>query len=154
MTIIGIDIDGVIRDAVEGVRQAASLRYPTENIPPKGDLDTWYWADAYPFIKDFNKFVYEDAVDDIFWHYPPPMTGALEGVKALQKMDHVEVRLITSQRGSSIDATFHWLADYKVRPDGIIHANSGQKADAQYHILLEDRPQTLERCHKRGRRVV
>ena len=141
-----IDLDGVLRNYVEGVIRVYRREYPQHRILPVTSrrLEDFFpiGEKIYPFIgKKFYREVLEEA---------PPYPGAIESMHARQR--DFEMVLVTAQPPHWRYSTFIWIGKHRVPVNDILIRREKHKETGV--ALLDDFVENLEAFADTGRLAV
>ena len=151
--IVGVDLDGVVRDFLGALKKKYKKVYPDHKIK---EVNFWGLHEFFPIGR---------AIYDFIWEWYPeaclrdaePLPGAKDFITALANHCY-EICIVTAQpTWQAKKATFEWL----VRNDilnmvhhvAIIEPNMGLemgKSHIKVDILLEDAPHHLEAANMAG----
>jgi 5'(3')-deoxyribonucleotidase len=141
-----IDLDGVIRDFIEGLRIVYSREYPDHEIKNVLSRDL---HEFFPIGKDIYDFLKQKFGEEILLE-SPPYPGAIE---ALRKWEDVfEIAIVTAQPPDWRYATYSWIGNYSlpINEIKVIH----DKHTVPGFALLDDFKENLELFAETGRLAV
>lgn len=152
--VICVDIDGVLGDYVDAMRQWCKAMYGEEGdltYPDPVDyrmwiLRGWPWADATAYYGD-----YQEAVENHLLLRENPLPHVAESLAKLR--DH-DWRIILSTRRRGVEAaadTVAWLYRHGIEHDGL---HFGDKTDIEADYYVDDDPVTLQRMNEQGYRML
>jgi len=147
--LIGIDVDGVLRDLIGALNGRLRLERPDIIVPE--EVTRWNLAEVYPEEEVIYDFILRSRSQLIYDIEADPMPGAIEGFNRLL-ISGYRIHIITTQRGESIDSTLRWLARFELRPHGVIISRTKERES--FDVLLDDGPDNLKKGHDAGRSVV
>jgi uncharacterized HAD superfamily protein len=132
---IGLDIDGVIADAVSVMLPLLS-EASQRPVTPR-DICCRDFSASLGIDEAAARRVWEQTVNDGLLHRAAPIEGALEGLAALGRH---EVWLVTARPAFMRELTESWLAENGVSYDNIRFDMSGSKAEAgpAFDLFVED----------------
>lgn len=149
--IIGIDIDGTLRDIEDVLEHFIEKDHPKsleEFRRRKGN--TYRLLDKLPdfsSIAEVYRWMYEERVFEIFGTSPRLHSRIIDNVNAFAdsaKATGFDVVLATVQRNQSVTATLHWLARWGCKVQNVLCFDTGEeKAHSGIDIFIEDSPETL-----------
>lgn len=147
--VVGVDVDGVLRDLIGGLTRTYSEHYPDHEIKP---VTAWGLEQFFPIGEKIYDFLWRDW-DSAYECYrnSKAYPGAIEFAQKLFYMDDVEVAIVTSQPTSiAKKMTWRWL--YK---NGFIGWSSSvimlsgelKKSEIRLDVLIDDCGVNLKRCY-------
>lgn len=141
-----IDLDGVIRDFIQGLKTVYSREYPDHEIEKIVSRDLEHY---FPIGKKINDFIFYDYFEDISLE-SPPYPGTVE---TLRKWEAVfDIVIVTSQYPQWRYSTFVWIGQHRL-PTNEIHI-SFEKQKIAGVALLDDFIENLEAFAATGRLAV
>ena len=146
--IIGIDVDGVLRDFIGQVRYVYKKTYPRHKIK---DQLGWDLTSVFPIKEKINDFIYKEHVIDIFG-YAPMYSGAREFLKKLRNDFKCQLKFVTTQPNvMSKIYTNRWLLweGCASEPKEIIF--SDRKGNEKIDILIDDGVHNLLDADRKGK---
>jgi phosphoglycolate phosphatase-like HAD superfamily hydrolase len=145
--ILGIDLDGVLRDFVSGLTSAYRAHYPGHEVEPVTD---WDLHQFFPIGRDIYEFLWGDPeVTRMILEGAPPYDGAVEFVATLSGMEGVEIAIVTHQPSPCARmSAWEWLRHHGVlqHVDSVIILSGAlTKGDIDgLDVLLDDYEKNLE----------
>ena len=138
---IGIDVDGVLRD-IHTTLVEVYLKYnPGHEVAPIKEWHTYDISPYFPIGKLLYKFWFEEHPDEIYLT-SKPYPGALEFIEALRQRDD-EIVIVTKQPNEHTKKlTEEWLITNKVLNHRILHASD--KSVFKGYSILDDSTKNLE----------
>jgi 5'(3')-deoxyribonucleotidase len=141
-----IDLDGVIRDFIEGLKKVYLKRYPDHQISEIVSRDLEHF---FPIGEKINDFIFSDFFDEISKE-SPPYPGSIETLNKWE--EEFEIVIVTSQYPHWRYPTFSWIGRYCL-PTNEVHI-SFEKHRINGYALLDDFTENLESFAKTGRLAV
>ena len=149
--LVGLDIDGVIRNFVKAVRTKYKEVYPDHDVPV---VTEWNISKIYPIGEEIYDFCFKKHTKEIFYD-AEPYEGSKRFVNELSAKH--EVVIITSQTTPDCKVfTMRWLADHGFL-DMIKHVamcgNGGgvfRKHMVKVDVLIDDRVKNLHLSEENG----
>jgi len=150
--IIGLDIDGVLRDL--SARFFEVYAHKTGKIPPfteSKDIPTYYFHGYFDEGEEIYKMWFERWAEEIYLSaYPLGNVSAL--VDKCRKLGH-RVYVVSNQPNLKCEQmTWKWLIDNEIYPNAIIF--NYKKNTTGIDILVDDAPHFLEMCAYSGIKTV
>jgi len=143
--IIGVDVDGVLRNFREGFERYFNLYYPQYELPE----DFFYSYDIYAKLPSNTRLVME-ALLPVILETSEPYIEADYFLNVLRNFG--EVRIITSNRGGNKAITETWLYKHKFFDEIPNILSYYPKALCkEIDILIDDNPFEIEEFQKTGR---
>ena len=141
-----IDLDGVIRDFIKGLKIVYLQKYPNHTVSEivSRDLENYF-----PIGKKINDFIFSDYFEEISSE-SPPYPGSVETLKKWEEMFHIVI--VTSQYPHWRYSTFNWIGKHCL-PTNEIHI-SFEKYKIDGYALLDDFTENLEGFANTGRLAV
>ena len=146
--IIGVDVDGVLRDFVGSLIRVYKRIYPDHEVKEITDFSL---NPFFPIGKGINKFAFVDHAEEIYSKasaYP----GAIESMNTLVESNRergFRTAIVTSQPTRQMQRlTLHWLHDHGVDYDAIYFTH--KKSEVNLFILVDDSVDNLEDAGKAG----
>lgn len=131
-----IDLDGVIRDFIEGLKIVYGREYPDHVIKDVLSRDL---HEFFPIGKDIYEFLKQKHGEEILLK-APPYPGAIE---ALRKWEDVfDIVIVTAQPPEWRFATYSWIGNYSVPTNEIKIIY--EKHTVPGYALLDDFTENLE----------
>ena len=145
-TVIGIDIDGVIRNLYEKFSEVLKREHPEFKNIDLINTDEYFFDLSLFDGFDIYKFWFEEKVIEIYLEAKPFGNPG----KAIKKMrEYFTVYLVSHQPNEWCErATLMWLSRHSVLTDGILFMSN--KWDAPIDILIDDKGDTIEKAMKCG----
>lgn len=141
--VIGLDLDGVVIDAVPSLNLAMS-ELTASHIKPAAE---WNWYKAYPGGEEAFASLFTPEHRQV-WQAMRPVQGALRGVKFL----HHRYRLmfITRREASDLgEVTAEWLSRHGLGDIPIHHSPTKTELPCTVHV--DDKPSTVAAFLDSGR---
>ncbi len=141
-----IDVDGVLRDFVAGLKMIYQREYPEHEV---GFVDSRKLEDFFPIGEAIYPFMNDQFAEDILVNAP----AIPEAIDSLHKWeDQFEIVIATAQPPEGRYPTFRWLGEHRV-PASEIHI-SHHKSRLDGIALLDDALENLIPFEKSGRIAV
>ena len=141
-----IDLDGVIRDFIEGLRSVYNREYPDHVIK---DILSRDLHEFFPIGKDIYEFLKQKYGEEILLK-APPFPGSIE---ALRKWENIfEIVIVTAQPPEWRYATYSWIGNYSIPTNEIKIIY--EKHTVPGYALLDDFIENLELFAKTKRLAV
>lgn len=153
--IANIDMDGVVYDFVDAMREAFDYRYGQAMVErgepsPTSWPDPTRWSvwDEWPITKkDFYEVLYAEVLDGYLFRHGNPIDGAVDGIGALKELGY-HVRIVTSKTfhdrrvtEKARIGTIRWLYDHDVPYDTITFTDvTAGKAGIRADLIVDDKP--------------
>ena len=142
---IGIDIDGVLRDFIEGVINRVKVTHPqyTDQITRPNE---WSISCFLPFWEEkrCKNYVFQEEVDKVFSE-APIYQDVLDNWKSLRtwarKRKHKLV-IVSAQRDRTLHPSLIWLGKHKLEFKELHFTSNKWKVDVDF--LIDDKPKNLE----------
>lgn len=156
--VVAVDIDGVLYELVEALRQWRHRRLgvPLAAMPDPGvyDLETAWNYSSGALVADLVAGVKDR---EVFWKGPAHQPG-LAGVRALKAAGH-RVVLVTARNLPGIEdlcreATEFWLASPGVEVDYDELILASDKTTVEWDFLIDDYEKNVRAGHGAGRHAV
>lgn len=155
---IGIDVDGVLRELLVGIRNQYARKYPSREkylVEPE-EVDEW-GIRKMATREDIGLHMEEISLHDPKFSFRcffrcPAIAGQIEQVKRLYRdlSDEHVVSICTSQdEHPRRVATSMWLMDHGVRSDNVIMSGSS-KGDFDIDVLFDDRVKNCVAVEQNG----
>lgn len=148
--LVGLDIDGVIRDFASQVEKVYKIHYPDHEVK---EVKSWGLHNYYPIGKEIYNFVFHEHGDEVF-REAPVYKGAIEFAKKLSE-EH-EIVCVTSQPNFKIiNNSMYWLekngftdyiTHYVFKGDGDTFSKGHVRIDA----LIDDYIVNLQAAEDHG----
>lgn len=158
--IIGVDVDGVLRDFTTSLIRVYRHRFPDHSI---GDYNEWQWDTINNFPQfEYGKsqphrkrlmreFVFNTHVQDIMVN-AEPFPNAVEALNDLYHNTHHQVYIVTNQYKGSEHHTLEWLGRNGVQAKKVIFEQ--HKLRANCDVLIDDKIENLEDYLKGGKGAI
>lgn len=151
--IIGIDIDGTLRDFESQVEKYIEKDYPQALSSFRqikhNEYRTLDKIGVFSDIQEVWKWMYEERVFELFGMAPRVHQNAISNLNIFAKAaDQAGFDLVIStvQKNQSVTATLHWLSKWGSRIQTILCFNSStDKLNSGIDIFIDDSPELL--CH-------
>jgi uncharacterized HAD superfamily protein len=130
-----VDLDGVIRDFITGLRNVYLRQYPDHTVEEiiSRDLPKFF-----PIGEEINDFLDSEFTEILL--KAPSYLGAIE---SLQKWENTfEIVIVTAQLPQFRHATFSWIGSHSVPTDEVRITFDKHTVDG--YALLDDFPENLE----------
>lgn len=144
--IIGLDIDGVLRNFTKQLIKIYKEDFPSHTVLP---IDTWFFENSFPIKKDIYQY-YKDNADRIFEHAERYENADLFS-KALCGSGHYVILVTSQPRGSEI-YTMRWVEKNNIAYNSIVFTD--KKSIVNADIFLDDSPINIEELRENGKRCV
>lgn len=152
--IIGIDIDGTLRDFGSQVERYIERDYPDSINVLRSMLDKKYrFLEELPCFdtkEESIKWMYEERPFEIFALAPRMHTLVMDNLNIFSKAAEksgFNVVLSTVQSGLSVSATYQWLAKWGCKVQNLMCFNSiNDKLESGIDIFLDDSPELIQKC--------
>lgn len=146
--IVGVDIDGILRNLVKGIEIAYQRIYP--NRKPKA-VTNWELELFFPEGPGIYDFVFRDHVE-MCHRLSPPYPGAYNFCLELVRIPEVQMLLATNQPNRvSIRETWSWIEKHLPMDEigGVLFLGDVSKTVVRFDWLLEDHgPTVSEALHR------
>ncbi len=148
--LIGLDVDGVIRNFVEAVRTQYEKVYPDHDLPD--EVPEWNISKIYPIGEGIFDFCFKDYPKEVFYE-AGAYDGAMDFVNELSAKH--EAVIITSQVNAECKFwTMKWLHEHGVL-DMVPHVvmvgkGAFRKRNVKVDVLIDDRVKNLEEAEGVG----
>ena len=151
--IIGITIDGVIRDFINKFESVYDKYFSLEeeNPPIKRQIDSFNLLDHFNFTggrNELNKFMYVDAALEIFGHANELKLNCVEHLNQLhnliEDLGHTPL-IISKELNNSKPATFFFLSKLSAKINNIKFVKDYEKKWEHVDVLVTANPITLEK---------
>ena len=149
--IVGLDVDGIIRDFNGSLKRVYLREYPDHKVT---DPTEWDLSKAYPIGKDINKFAFETYVNEIYLE-ADPYEGALDFVEDIAR--DYEIVIITSQPNyQAVYNSFEWLNKHgfnKYVSNHVFKDSSSKvftKGHVRVDVLIDDYEENLKDAWEMG----
>jgi len=143
--IVGIDVDGVLRDLVAGLTSAYRYRYPDHEVKP---VTAWDLSEFFPIGAEIYDFMWNGETCWQTYMGALPYPGARLFVQKLCELDAVEVALVTCQpTENSRIVTLEWLRIHGflgLADDVFVVGDRAWKWRICFNVLLDDNGETIE----------
>jgi len=145
--ILGVDLDGVLNDFIEGFNVVYHKSFPDNYFVPSDEIDEWFW---------YQKLDYDgEAPDKWFfghkaetWYYSKPYPGAIKTMRNLYEYTQDEgiiLRIVTSQMTPEAEkASIKWLMKYGIKYDDISFTYRSKDKWDNADVLIDDSPSVLK----------
>ena len=151
--VIGITIDGVIRDFISKFELVYDKYFPLdEGVPPiERQINTFNLLDHFNFTggtNELNKFMYVDAALEIFGHANEIKLNSVEHLNQLHNIIEDEGHtplIISKELNNSKPATFFFLSKLSAKINNIKFVKNYEKKWSHVDILITANPTTLEK---------
>lgn len=145
--IIGIDIDGTIRNFLASLENVYDKYYPNNG---RKEVEEWDLSKFFPIGKEIWKFIYELHPNEIFLN-ALPYKGAKQFINWAK--DKYRIKIITAQPDeNSKNLAFLWLLKYNIYYDEIVYTYNKHEQD--FTFILEDSPIHIPKINNVGKNVV
>lgn len=138
--IIGIDVDGVLRDFVGSVQRIVKNLFPHMEIK---EHTTYALQPAYPDDFDISKFIWEGSHTRDIFSAADIFPGAEDFMHKLSKLK-VDVAICTSQKYRTEQYTLNWLQLRGIKYDHFFVTNAKHLLPVK--VLVDDKPSTIINC--------
>lgn len=144
--ILGISIDGIIRDFIGQLTKIYEDQIGNPNLP----INSYNLEEHFPFqggLEEFNHFLYDEFVLEIFGHAKETSLNAMMYVNQLSekvKCFNCKIKLISKELGKSKSATLFFLSKVGCQIDEIIFVKKEEDKWLHCDILLDINPFALE----------
>lgn len=147
--IVGIDVDGVLRDLVAGLTETYLRVYP-QDIELIRPTTEWDLSKQFPIGEAIWNFMWKEYPWEVMFENAAPYDGALQFIVELAQMK-VHTVLVTYQPSyESRRATWHWLEHYGFTDFAhsvVLLGEAGLgKGRLGVDILLDDGQHNLDDC--------
>jgi uncharacterized HAD superfamily protein len=144
---LGIDVDGVIRDHVTGLREVYLKDFPGHVVLP---VTAWDVSLFYPIGKDIYDYWFRRRPLEAFG-FAPVYDGARVALQKLWRLGH-RIHIITSQVKRIEDITVKWLHQNDIPYDSIHFTDA--KHLVKCDLYVDDAPHNLMALYEAGLNVV
>jgi uncharacterized HAD superfamily protein len=133
--VIGLDIDGVIVDAVSAMMPL--LSEVCHRTVSHQDIYCRSFEEALNIDQESVRYVWEKILENNLLLNAPPINGALDGLAAFSRH---EIWIVTARPAFLQHLTEAWLGERNVRYDRILFERDGNKhlAGPKFDIFVED----------------
>lgn len=153
--VANIDMDGVVYDFVDAMREAFDYRYGQAMLG-RGEATPTSWPDPtrwsvwneWPITRDdFYEVLYAEVLDGHLFRRGNAIDGAIDGIGALKELGY-HVRIVTSKTfhdrrvtEKARIGTLRWLYDHDVPYDTITFTDvTAGKAGIRADVVVDDKP--------------
>ena len=141
--IVGIDVDGVLRDFCQGLERVVKEHY-TDYLPEDyTGINNWKLSDNFTVDKpDIQKIYWDEYSKEIMGESP----AFEENVKQMKDMIEwgqevgITFVCVTSQKPHARHHTLSWLGRHELNFDTIYFRKGYEKPDVQIDYLVDDSP--------------
>ena len=150
--IIGVDVDGVLRDFINQLKKVYHDVYPTYHINKEQNI--WSLTDLTHLKEKINYFISEEYPNAIF-ELANMYSGANTFINKLRKNSNYEIRFVTTQPNTlSKIYTEKWLFSngFTLDTEEIIY--SDKKGSENIDILIDDGIHNLIHAEKNGKLAI
>lgn len=146
--IVGVDVDGVLRDLVGGLTKTYVEYYPDHEVKP---VTEWGLEKFFPIGEVIYDFLWGNEMSSYdCYAKSEPYPGAVDFVRDLSRVKDVEVAIVTTQPYLLAKSmTFAWLEGYSILPHAqsvIMLSGSLKRHNIGLDILIDDCTDNLRRC--------
>jgi len=141
--VLGVDIDGVQNDFVQGFFDVYQKYFPDEKVTPVANK--WYFYEDLNYNgEDPTKFFVRTKGET--WLYSKPFDGVSKAMKRIYqwcKDNNITMKIVTSQpTDEAKTGAIKWLKDNNIEYDEIVFEKSGKKFQ-HCDILVDDSHKVL-----------
>jgi len=153
--IIGVDVDGVLRDFSNDLMHVVMRDYPQYLIPGQDVIDDWRLEKCFNCSKEKLQSIYWDTnVDEIMGNGSKIPGSELQITELLdfanQHEDLVEFWVVTSQKKHAFHYTLKWLGQQGYNFKRVVFERGREKWKVGVDWLIDDSPSNWE-AWKEGR---
>ena len=153
--IIGVDVDGVLRDFANDLMHVVMRDYPQYLIPGQDVIDDWRLEKCFNCSKEKLQSIYWDTnVDEIMGNGNKIPGSELQITELLdfanQHEDLVEFWAVTSQKKHAFHYTLKWLGQQGYNFKRVVFERGREKWKVGVDWLIDDSPSNWE-AWKEGR---
>jgi 5'(3')-deoxyribonucleotidase len=138
--LIGLDLDGVLRDFVGSLKKQYRIDYPKHVVQT---VSAWDLAKFFPIGKKIYPYFSERRPRQVFYN-AKPFLWAVEFVRQLKRAGH-DIWIITNIPRDGRIATLEWLEKYHIPYDHLSFTN--EKHHVKCDIYLDDCPDVLQKLY-------
>jgi len=150
--VVGIDVDGVLRNFCQGLEEVIKEHYPDYLPEDYTGINNWKLSDNFTVDKpEIQKIYWEDYAKEIMGESP----AFEENVKQMKEMilwgEEVGVRFVcvTSQKPHARYHTAYWLGKHELNFDTIYFRRGVDKPNTPVDFLVDDSPNNYHYWIKR-----
>jgi len=149
---VGIDLDGILRNCMEGLKMAFLAAYPQYTEEDIGPIVEWRFHQAYPIGKAIYDFMWESHAWEALYQYAPAYPNGKRMLRYLaEHVSSAHLSLVTSQPTvQARGATLAWIEVHGIHEcvDDVILLGKGHigKGHLGLDILLDDGTHNLMDC--------
>jgi 5'(3')-deoxyribonucleotidase len=133
--IIGVDVDGVLRNFADSLIKEYKKAYPRDKVVQPPFWDVYPLHGYFPIGKGIYKFVFDEHAKEVYLN-ARPYTGAYSFMRQLRQQGH-KVVIVSFQPNKSIEElTTKWLDEQEIERDAVVY--TARKQDAGVDLLLDD----------------
>ena len=145
--IIGIDIDGVLRDLASQITFLMDEDFPYKEWDR--EFNEWDLCTTLDMSTDeLNQWFYNERLFHLIGMAPKTYNKVIEDLNMFTlaaEAKGYKVAIASVQRGRAVTATLHWLAKNGCRVQNYLFFDSmDEKAQGPFTIIVDDNPQMLE----------
>lgn len=145
--IIGIDVDGVIRNFHDRLILLTKLKMP--DLLLKEEIDHYYFKGVIDADSNWFRNVYNTQwAEQLFLEAPPFPSNVFWLEEQINKGDH-EFWCISAQWKGNEAYTLQWLGKHYLNFSRVIFCSGSKKADQDVDILVDDSAENLKYWKKR-----
>jgi len=141
--ILGVDIDGVQNDFVQGFFDVYQKYFPNKKVTP--GADKWYFYDELDFGGEDARVFFKRTKAET-WKYSKPFDGVSKAMRRIYQWcidNDVILKIVTSQpTPEAQEGAIKWLKDNNIKYDEIVFAKSKNKFQ-HCDILIDDSHKVL-----------
>lgn len=146
--LLGIDIDGVLRNFTDKMIEVYLRCYPTHTILTNKTYNLKYWT---PIGEEINKFVFQTHAEEIYGN-SLPYPNVSDHIKNLKNMGH-DIIIVSTQPNKQIeDISIKWLSKHNIIYDEIYFTSEKEKVNID--LLLDDYVLNLNKVMNSGKIAV
>jgi 5'(3')-deoxyribonucleotidase len=146
--IIGLDVDGVLRDWTGSVSRVYKKIYPHHEVKP---ITAWDIAQFFPIGEEIYKFAYVKQVKDICLN-ARPYKNAAKFAKILKDLGNTVIIISSQPNEKSKIYTRKWLKKNEIIYDKLFFSNN--KHEINFDVHLDDSPKNIISMREAGKNVV
>jgi|TARA_B100000287_G_scaffold364295_1_gene358426 5'(3')-deoxyribonucleotidase len=147
LVVIGIDVDGVLRDFCEGLTKVLREHYPQYIKKDFVEIKNWNFKDDFNCTREDIKQIYRHDYAKEIMGNSNPIYGAIEQMYDLfewgKKEGHSFV-CVTSQKPDIRHHTLSWLGKYGLNFDTIYFTRGRHKWRTPVDYLVDDSPENFD----------
>ena len=145
--VIGIDVDGVLRDFCQGLTKVVREHYPEYLKDDFVEITDWNFTNDFNCTREDMKRIYRDFHAKEIMGNSNPINGSIDQMKKLfnwaDENNHSLV-CVTSQKPHIRHYTLSWLGKYELNFDTVYFTRGRFKWKVPVDYLVDDSPENFD----------